>query len=236
MVSVRRERCDSADPGVSFLLPLFRFLQLRENRVGDIIDGFLSVAIIKTANGVSGGLDKGYKRDMTMNVVKQVVIGLVPYLGDLADSLLKANTKNFLLLEEMLTARVYAEKEKLRDAEKAGHAPTREQTSRHGHRHDDSRTAEPAHYDGTHGNMHKRLNNSAHEDSAHSSGNSRAGGWLNRLQSRGKYTTSGEDAAPARPPRPATNAVVQDLTRGEGTAPAQPPRHGTARHQPVGSF
>ena len=79
-----------------------------DSRVGDIIDGFLSISIVKMASSVSGGLDKHCKRAMYRNIIKQVAFGAIPFVGDLADSLLKANTRNFLILEDMLTARVHS--------------------------------------------------------------------------------------------------------------------------------
>lgn len=197
------------------------------------------MSLVKTASKVSGGLDNGYRNRMVRNVVIEVAIGLIPLLGDFIDTFYQANTRNVVLLEAMLTARV----QKLQDAEKAGTgtgiAPTREGTRTTRHHNDDSRTATPQNYDDRHAGMHKRLQAKEHQDPARSTHASEADGgnrWLNRFQSRGKSTAGSEDGAPARPPRPAQSNVVYDRMSDEDLAPARPPRHGTSRHHPVGSF
>lgn len=46
-----------------------------------------------------------------MNLVFDFIIGLVPFLGDIADAIYKCNTKNYLLLEKELIKRVIQRQE-----------------------------------------------------------------------------------------------------------------------------
>lgn len=52
-------------------------------------------------------LDK-LKATMVMNIIIDFVIGLVPFLGDIADTFFRCNTRNAVALEKMLNARVKA--------------------------------------------------------------------------------------------------------------------------------
>jgi hypothetical protein len=45
---------------------------------------------------------------MVMNIIIDFVIGLVPFLGDIADTFFRCNTRNAVALEKMLNARVKA--------------------------------------------------------------------------------------------------------------------------------
>ncbi|KAL9100386.1 MAG: hypothetical protein Q9163_004229 [Psora crenata] len=85
--------------------------------VGDTTDLLLALTIISKASKVSNGLDAVIRGKMVWNVILDLVIGLMPVLGDFADILFKCNTKNSVLLEDMLKKRV---EDSLDEAEKAG--------------------------------------------------------------------------------------------------------------------
>lgn len=70
---------------------------------GDVIDGFLALMVIRTAS--EANIPSSLKIHMLLNVVFDFVIGLIPFLGDLADMAYKANTRNAILLEDYLRQR-----------------------------------------------------------------------------------------------------------------------------------
>lgn len=206
------------------------------------------MSIVKSAGNVSGGLDKKVRAKMVSNVVIDVMIGLIPVLGDFADGFWQANTKNVLLLEAVLAQRALdlLEKAKL-DSIEDGHAPVRTHAYANDHRthdahpfrqdaeftsqaparnhvysdgaYDDGADSDlPPGYDERHAGVHQRLQAKESARKTQASQNGSGGGWLSRLQSRGQI----QEARPAQPPRP--------------SAPAQPPRPNQSRHRQVGSF
>lgn len=70
--------------------------------IGDAIDALLALMVMKTCMGIDGGLPAALKTRMMLNIAFDFVIGLVPFLGDLADAMFRANTRNVILLEEHL--------------------------------------------------------------------------------------------------------------------------------------
>jgi len=70
--------------------------------VGDIIDAFMAVMVLKTCQQVDGGLPADVKSKMMFNIVVDFGIGLIPFLGDIADAVFRANTKNAVILEKYL--------------------------------------------------------------------------------------------------------------------------------------
>jgi len=69
----------------------------------------MAVMVYTTAMKVSPGKDRDRLRStMIMNIAIDFMIGLVPFLGDIADTLFRCNTKNAVALEKMLNARVKA--------------------------------------------------------------------------------------------------------------------------------
>lgn len=62
----------------------------------------MALMVYKTCCKVEGGLPNGVKIQMMFNIIVDFVIGLVPFLGDMADALFRANTRNVILLEEHL--------------------------------------------------------------------------------------------------------------------------------------
>ena len=78
-------------------------------RLGDIIDCLLAYWIIRKADKIEGGLPSRLKNRMYLNVAADFAIGLVPLLGDIADALYKANSRNTWLLEDYLVKKAAAE-------------------------------------------------------------------------------------------------------------------------------
>lgn len=69
---------------------------------GDAGDAALAMMVVRTCQGIEGGLPARLRTMMLMNVIIDFVIGLVPFIGDLADAVYKCNTRNAVLLEKHL--------------------------------------------------------------------------------------------------------------------------------------
>lgn len=82
---------------------------LRNCSVGDGLDCLLALWLINSAMRISGGKDakdvKKMRNLMMANLIFDGAIGLVPFLGDIADTIFKCNTRNVVLLEHLLTKR-----------------------------------------------------------------------------------------------------------------------------------
>ncbi|KAL2075574.1 hypothetical protein VTL71DRAFT_517 [Oculimacula yallundae] len=70
--------------------------------IGDVIDAFMAMMVYKSCLKVEGGLPSDVKTKMMFNIVVDFAVGLVPFVGDLADALFRANTKNAVVLENHL--------------------------------------------------------------------------------------------------------------------------------------
>jgi len=70
--------------------------------IGDVIDAFMAVMVLRTCEQVEGGLPADVKTKMYINIMLDFGIGLVPFLGDIADALFRANTRNAVVLEKYL--------------------------------------------------------------------------------------------------------------------------------------
>lgn len=62
----------------------------------------MALMVIKTCGAIDGGLPPSLKRKMYINAIIDLLIGLVPFAGDLADAVFKCNTRNVVLLEKYL--------------------------------------------------------------------------------------------------------------------------------------
>ncbi|KAI1365196.1 hypothetical protein F5Y08DRAFT_304714 [Xylaria arbuscula] len=69
---------------------------------GDFTDAFLGLLVIRTAKQIEGGLPFGLKLSMYFWLIVDLIIGLIPFIGDIADALVLANTRNAAALEEHL--------------------------------------------------------------------------------------------------------------------------------------
>ncbi|PBP27912.1 PH domain-containing protein [Diplocarpon rosae] len=70
--------------------------------IGDVIDAFMAMMVYRSCTKVEGGLPADVKSKMMFNIVVDFAVGLVPFLGDIADALFRANTKNAVVLENYL--------------------------------------------------------------------------------------------------------------------------------------
>ncbi|KAI1743536.1 hypothetical protein F4680DRAFT_347595 [Xylaria scruposa] len=69
---------------------------------GDFADTFLGLLVIRTAKQIEGGLPLGLRISMYFWLLVDLIIGLIPFVGDVADALVLANTRNAAALEAHL--------------------------------------------------------------------------------------------------------------------------------------
>ncbi|KAI1124996.1 hypothetical protein F5Y10DRAFT_18226 [Nemania abortiva] len=69
---------------------------------GDFADAFLGFLVVRTAKQVEGGLPFGLRLKMYIWLLIDLLIGLVPFVGDIGDALVLANTRNAAALEAYL--------------------------------------------------------------------------------------------------------------------------------------
>lgn len=61
--------------------------------------------VLRTCQQIEGGLPADVQAKMMFNIALDFGIGLVPFLGDIADALFRANTRNAVELERHLRAK-----------------------------------------------------------------------------------------------------------------------------------
>lgn len=66
--------------------------------------------VVQTCQKIDGGLPATLRARMMFNVVLDFGLGLVPFLGDIADAVFRANTRNAWLLEMYLTKKAEAQR------------------------------------------------------------------------------------------------------------------------------
>ncbi|KAF8448367.1 hypothetical protein BGX38DRAFT_594907 [Terfezia claveryi] len=71
--------------------------------IGDVLDLFLALMVVRAASEAS--LPSSIRTKMLFNIILDFLIGLVPFLGDLADAAYKCNTRNAIALENYLRKR-----------------------------------------------------------------------------------------------------------------------------------
>ena len=62
----------------------------------------MAVMVMKTCAQVEGGLPNSVRMKMMFNIALDFAIGLVPFVGDVADAVFRANTRNAVVLEDYL--------------------------------------------------------------------------------------------------------------------------------------
>ncbi len=72
---------------------------------GDVADMLLALMVYRTICSVEPELDSGTKMKMKFNIVVDFLVGLIPFVGDIADAVYKCNTKNVVILERELRKR-----------------------------------------------------------------------------------------------------------------------------------
>ncbi|KAI2637456.1 hypothetical protein GGS21DRAFT_511673 [Xylaria nigripes] len=69
---------------------------------GDFADAFLGLLVVRTAKQVEGGLPLSLRLSMYFWLLLDLIIGLIPFVGDIADAMVLANTRNAAALEAHL--------------------------------------------------------------------------------------------------------------------------------------
>lgn len=67
-----------------------------------MIDAFMAIMVLRTCQQVEGGLPASVTSKMYFNVILDFGIGLAPLIGDIADAVFRANTRNAVVLEKYL--------------------------------------------------------------------------------------------------------------------------------------
>lgn len=80
--------------------------------IGDIINIYLSLKLIKLAQNIDGGLPVTVQSKMMGNISIDFMLGLVPVLGMVAGAIYKSNSRNSLILEHYLRDRARKNVEK----------------------------------------------------------------------------------------------------------------------------
>lgn len=62
----------------------------------------LAMMVVNTCGEIEGGLPSRLRMMMLINVIIDFVIGLVPFIGDIADAVYKCNSRNAVILEKHL--------------------------------------------------------------------------------------------------------------------------------------
>lgn len=62
----------------------------------------MAMMVLRTCQQIEGGLPKDIQAKMMINIMLDFAVGLVPFLGDIADALFRANTRNAVVLEKYL--------------------------------------------------------------------------------------------------------------------------------------
>ncbi|CAK7242140.1 MAG: hypothetical protein STHCBS139747_003620 [Sporothrix thermara] len=99
------------------------FIPFFGNCIGDVIDLLLAYRVVSACCNIEGGLPEALKYRMYFNIMLDFGIGLVPFVGDVADAVFRANTRNAWLLEEYLIKKAEAE-QRLREDKDQGNQRT----------------------------------------------------------------------------------------------------------------
>ena len=152
----------------------------------------MALMVMNTAMKVSPGKDRDKLRAvMVSNIMLDFLVGLVPFLGDVADAFFRANTRNAVALEKMLNNRVKALEEK-----RTGRRSD-DDDNRHSHVYLED--ALPPSYDEAHADRREAdVQRPAKPKSTTRGG---GGGWFGGRGDRDADLERGEGAAPPKPPR-----------------------------------
>ncbi|RYP47867.1 hypothetical protein DL768_006128 [Monosporascus sp. mg162] len=69
---------------------------------GDVLSFLLALMVIRTAKQVEGGLPFRVKVRMYALALVDFIVGLIPFVGDIADAIFKSNNRNTIALEAYL--------------------------------------------------------------------------------------------------------------------------------------
>jgi hypothetical protein len=146
--------------------------------------------VVKTCEQIKPPLPASVKGKMHMNLAIDFIIGLVPFIGDIADAVYKCNTRNAVLLEKELRKR--GEK-RLRDANRQYEVdPSLPEEYDNASDEDFAHGGPPPRY--------TSIKEPRHPDRTYDSRNGRSGGgWSGGRQ---YPDLEAQVAPPAQPPRP----------------------------------
>ena len=153
----------------------------------------MALMVMTTAMKVSPGKDRDKLRAvMIMNIIMDFVVGLVPFLGDIADAFFKCNTRNAVALEKMLNNRVKA----LEKKEQQHHDDDESDDNRHSHVY--LGDALPPSYEAAHEDRHDRGNGAPAEVQRPAKTQRMGGGWFGGRVEREADLEAGEPPLPPR--------------------------------------
>jgi len=159
--------------------------------IGDVLDLALAYMVIRTCEQVKPPLPANVRSRMQLNLAIDFIIGLVPFIGDIADAIYKCNTRNAVLLENELRKR--GEKRLKAANQQPGIDPSLPENYDYGSDEDRmvAQNGPPPRYTST--------KEPRRPDRTHDSRNNRSGGgWFGGRQE----TDLEAGAPPAQPPRP----------------------------------
>ena len=158
--------------------------------VGDALDLALAYMVVKTCEQVRPPLPSSVKTKMQMNLAIDFIIGLVPFIGDIADAIYKCNTRNAVLLENELRKRG---ERRLKDANRQHEVdPSLPETYDNASDEEIAQSGPPPRYTST--------KQPTRPDRTYDSRNTRSGGgWLGGRQ---EADLEAQGAPPPQPPRP----------------------------------
>lgn len=96
--------------------------------IGDLIDMLMAWNVVRMCGQIDGGLPAAIQSRMYFNIALDFAIGLVPFIGDVADAIFRANTRNAWILEEYLVKKAEADRKI-----KAGQSPVSAAEGHGGH-------------------------------------------------------------------------------------------------------
>lgn len=117
-------------------MSLFNFLGIRFGwssvigivpAAGDALDGIMAMMVVRKCMQVKDGLPNAVILNMLVWVAIDFFIGLVPFLGDLLDASIKANSKNVRILEQHLDKKYKPSEVARRERDAAEEAKRRNQ-------------------------------------------------------------------------------------------------------------
>jgi len=168
---------------------------------GDALDFALAMTVVRTCNGIDGKLPPSLYHRMILNVILDFAIGLVPFLGDVADALYKCNTRNAVLLEKHLR------KEGAKKLDPAGRGPPRDDPSL-GDVFDRSEADLTEYHGGPPPQYDERRGNNGRSEPLSVQDNGGRGYFGGGRRDRNEDVEMEEGRAPPQPPRP-DNARLQ---------------------------
>lgn len=82
--------------------------------------------VARECQRIDGGLPSYLYTKMMINAIIDFLIGLIPFVGDLADAAFKANTRNAILLENYLREKAAAKADKASGRSQPGRSDGRQ--------------------------------------------------------------------------------------------------------------